>query len=192
MNRILLIGATGNIGRQVVTQLMPTQAQVRALVRNPEAAQLPRQIELMQGDLTRPDTLDACLAGIDTVFLVWTAPAAAVEGAWERIANHARRIVFLSAPLKTPHPFFQQPNPSRALAEEIERRIEASGLEWTFLRPGMFALDARHFWDHRSGPATSCAGHISPPLPPRSTSMISPRWQSARSVRMDMPEWNMS
>ena len=146
MNRILLIGATGNIGRQVVTQLTPTQAQVRAMVRNPDAAQLPRQLEVVQGDLTRPDTLDACLAGIDTVFLVWTAPAAAVEGALERIAKHAQRIVFLSAPLKTPHPFFQQPNPSRALAEEIERRIETSGLEWTFLRPGMFALDARHFW----------------------------------------------
>lgn len=48
--------------------------------------------------------------------------------------------------MKTPHPFFQQPNPSRTQAEDIERRIEASGLEWTFLRPGMFALNSRHFW----------------------------------------------
>ena len=67
-------------------------------------------------------------------------------GALERIAKHARRIVFLTAPLKTPHPFFQQPNPSRALAERIERLIETSGLEWTFLRAGMFAGNARHFW----------------------------------------------
>ena len=90
--------------------------------------------------------MDASLAGIDTVFLVWTAPAAAVGPAIDRIAKHASRIVFLSAPLKTPHPFFQQPNPSRVLAEEIERTIEHSGLEWTFLRPGMFALNPRHFW----------------------------------------------
>jgi uncharacterized protein YbjT (DUF2867 family) len=100
----------------------------------------------MRGDLTCPDTLDACLVGIDTVFLVWTAPAGAAAPALARIARHSRRIVFLSAPLKTPHPFFQQPNPSRVLAEEIERIIESSGLEWTFLRPGMFALNARHFW----------------------------------------------
>jgi uncharacterized protein YbjT (DUF2867 family) len=146
MNRILIIGGTGNIGREVVTQLTGTGAQVRALVRNPDAAHFPSQFEVMRGDLTVPETLDRCLAGIETVFLVWTAPAAAVAPAIERIAKHTRRIVFLSAPLKTPHPFFQQPNPSRVLAEEIERTIESSGLEWTFLRPGMFALNSRHFW----------------------------------------------
>jgi uncharacterized protein YbjT (DUF2867 family) len=146
MNRILIIGGTGNIGRQVVAQLTATGAPVRALVRNPHEAHLPPTVEVMRGDLTCAETLDACLAGIDTVFLVWTAPAVAVPAALSRIAKRARRIVFLSAPLKTPHPFFQQPNPSRALAEEIERTIEASGPEWTFLRPGMFALNARHFW----------------------------------------------
>ena len=41
---------------------------------------------------------------------------------------------------------FKQPNPSRALAEQIERVIETSGLQWTFLRPGMFALNAIGFW----------------------------------------------
>lgn len=146
MNRILIIGATGNIGRQVVAQLSPEYGPIRALARSPEAAQFPAHMEVMRGDLTIPDTLDACLAGIDTVFLIWTAPPSAFGPAFERIAKHARRIVYLSAPLKTPHPFFQQPNSSRRIAEEIERRIEESGLEWTFLRPGMFALNARHFW----------------------------------------------
>jgi uncharacterized protein YbjT (DUF2867 family) len=146
VTRILIIGGTGNIGRQVIAQLTAARAQVRALVRNPAGAHLPQQIEVFRGDLTCPDTLDACLAGIDTVFLVWTAPAAAVGAALARIAKHARRVVFLSAPLKTAHPFFQQPNSVRALAEDIERTIEASGVEWTYLRPGMFALNARHFW----------------------------------------------
>jgi uncharacterized protein YbjT (DUF2867 family) len=146
MNRILIIGGTGNIGGQVIAQLTEAGARVRALVRNPDRARLPSQVEVMRGDLTCPDTLDACLAGVETVFLVWTASAAAVGGALARIARHARRIVFLTAPLKTPHPFFQQPNPSRALAEEVERTIEASGLEWTYIRAGMFALNARHFW----------------------------------------------
>jgi uncharacterized protein YbjT (DUF2867 family) len=107
---------------------------------------LPPQIEVVRGDLTVPETLDPCLEDVDSVFLVWVAPPAAAPGALERIANHARRIVFLTSPLETPHPFFQQPNPARALAERIERLIETSGLEWTFLRAGMFAGNARHFW----------------------------------------------
>jgi uncharacterized protein YbjT (DUF2867 family) len=77
---------------------------------------------------------------------VWTAPPAAAAAALERIAKDARRIVFLSAPLKTAHPFFQQPNPLRALAAQIERLIETSGLQWTFLRPGMFAANGLRWW----------------------------------------------
>ena len=146
MNRILVIGGTGNVGRQVVCQLAATGARCRAMVRNPDAAGLPPEVEVVRGDLTVPETLDRCLQDIDVVFLVWVAPPAAAAGALERIARHARRIVFLTAPLKTPHPFFQQPNPSREVAERIERLIETSGVEWTFLRAGMFAGNARHFW----------------------------------------------
>jgi uncharacterized protein YbjT (DUF2867 family) len=146
MGRILIIGATGTVGREVVSQLTGLGVQVRALVRNPDAASLSLQVEIARGDLTVPDTLDGCLSGIDTVFLVWTAPRSAARPCLERIARHARRIVFLSAPLKTAHPFFQQPNPSRALAEQIEALIEASGLAWTFLRPGMFAANALRWW----------------------------------------------
>ena len=54
--------------------------------------------------------------------------------------------MFLTAPLKTPHPFFQQPNPLAALHAAIERLIAASGLQWTFLRPGMFAANALAWW----------------------------------------------
>ena len=80
------------------------------------------------------------------MFLVWVAPAETVAPALERIAKRARRIVFLSAPLKTAHPLFRQPNPSRTRAETVERLIETSGLQWTFLRPGMFATNALGWW----------------------------------------------
>src|SRR5829696_1527203 len=146
MNRILVIGGTGNVGRQVVCQLRGTGARFRVMARNPDAAGLPPQVEVVRGDLTVPETLDRCLEDVDIVFLVWVAPATAAPGALERIANHARRIVFLTAPLKTPHPFFQQPNPSRDIAARVEGLIESSGMEWTFLRAGMFAGNARHFW----------------------------------------------
>ena len=146
MNRILVIGATGTIGRQVVSQLVSTGAQVRAMSRNPDTAGLPLQVEVMRGDLTAPETVDTCLRGIDSVFLVWVAPSATDAAVVERIAKHARRIVFLSAPIKTAHPFFQQPNPMRDMTAQIERLIETSGLEWTFLRPGIFAANALHWW----------------------------------------------
>lgn len=143
---VLVIGATGNIGRELVAQLVQTGAPVRAMTRKPDRACMPTQVDVVGGDLTLPDTLKQCLTKVDSVFLVWTAPQFAAEAALELIAKHARRLVFLSAPLKTPHPFFQQPNPSRTLAMHLEQLIEASGLEWTILRPGMFALNARHFW----------------------------------------------
>jgi len=146
MNHILVIGGTGTVGRQVLRRLAATGAQVRALARNPGAARLPSQVEVVRGDLTLSETLDGCLDGIDAVFLVWTAPAAAAAPVLERIAKHARRIVFLSAPLKTAHPLFQQPNPLRAMFEQIEQLIETSGLQWTFLRPGMFAANALSWW----------------------------------------------
>ena len=146
MNHILIVGGTGTVGSQVLSLLAATGAQVRAMARNPPAVRLPRQAEVVRGDLTLPETLDSCLKGIDTVFLVWTAPAAAVGPAFGRIAKRVRRIVFLSAPIKTAHPLFQQPNPLRVMFEQIERLIETSGLQWTFLRPGMFAANSLSWW----------------------------------------------
>src|SRR4051794_39492978 len=127
MTRTLVIGATGNVGRDVVSQLLSTGAQVRAMARNPGAAGLPTKVEVIYGDLSVPESVDASLAGIDTVFLVWFAPPGFVAPVLERIANQARRIVFLSSPYKHPDPFFQasQPNASVALHVNIERLIEA-------------------------------------------------------------------
>jgi len=146
MNPILVIGATGMVGRQVVSQLIAAGSPVRAMARKPEAANLPPQVQVVRGDLTVPETLDACLDGADAVFLVWTAPPSAVAPALQRITPRARRIVYLSAPLKTPHPLFQQPNLLRPMFEQIERTIVASGVPWTFLRPGMFAPNALLWW----------------------------------------------
>ena len=146
MAPILVIGSTGHVGSQVVAQLSDQGVPVRALTRKPGVARLPAQVELVQGDLTSPETLEPALNEVDTLFLVWTAPPDTFPEILERIARRARRIIYLSAPLKTPHPFFQQPNATRVVAEQIERSIEASGLEWTFLRPGMFACNAPHWW----------------------------------------------
>ena len=145
---VLVIGATGRVGRQVVSQLPAAGVRIRALARDPQTAVLPPHVEVFQGDLTAPATLDASLDAIDAVFLVWTAPPATVAAALDRILSRVPRIVFLSSPYKTAHPLFQggQPNPIRDLHSEIERLIEASGRQWTFLRPGMFASNALFWW----------------------------------------------
>ena len=146
MKRILVTGATGNVGRELVAQLRAADRAVRALTRNPQSANLPGDVEVVAGDLSAPGTLDACLDGIDDVFLVWVAPFAAGGAAIDRIASRAKRIVLLSSPHRTNHPFFQQPNGLRAVHAGLERLIEASGLRWTVLRPGVFALNCIHWW----------------------------------------------
>ena len=123
-----------------------TGCRIRALSRFPQSANLPHDIEVVQGDLSVPDTLDHCLEGVDSVFLVWVAPFVSAAAVIERIASHAERIVLLSSPHRTPHPFFQQPNALRSVHAGIEQLIETSGVRWTFLRPGAFAINCRNWW----------------------------------------------
>jgi uncharacterized protein YbjT (DUF2867 family) len=146
MKRVLVTGATGHIGSEVVSQLRGTGCRIRAMSRNPRSANLPADVEIVRGDLSAPDTFDACLNGIDSVFLVWMAPLAAAAPAILRIAAHARQIVLLTSPHRTPHPFFQQPNGLRVIHAGVEQLIEVSGLRWTFLRPGPFAINCRNWW----------------------------------------------
>jgi uncharacterized protein YbjT (DUF2867 family) len=144
---VLVTGATGRVGRVVIDLLVDAGVPVRALTHRSEAsATLPANVETVTGDLTVPGSLDDALRGVDTVFLVWTAPPETAPAVVERIAVHARRVVFLSAPHATPHPFFQQPNPMAVLYADIERGIVEAGLEWTFIRPGMFASNALFWW----------------------------------------------
>ncbi|NBE85145.1 NmrA family NAD(P)-binding protein [Micromonospora sp. NEAU-HG-1] len=144
---MLVTGATGRIGRAVVDLLTDAGVPVRALVRRSEsAATLPNNVEIVTGDLTVPESLDAALHAISTVFLVWTAPPQTAAAVVDRLAAHTQRVVYLSAPHRTPHPFFQQPNPMAALHAEIERLIAATGLDSTIIRPGMFASNALFWW----------------------------------------------
>ncbi|WP_038527272.1 NAD(P)H-binding protein [Streptomyces noursei] len=142
MSGTLVIGATGNVGRQVVVRLVTTGAAVRALAREPASAGLPEGAEVVDGDLTRPDTLEGALAGSDTVFLIW--PFLTTEYApavLEATARHAHRIVYLSSS-GVNDDAERQTDPINQLHADMERLIEASGLEWTFLRSNTLASNA--------------------------------------------------
>ena len=84
--RILVTGATGQVGREVVAQLSAAGRPVRALTRNPNTAGLPAAVEVVGGDLSAPETLDRALDDVAAVFLVWVAPGA------RRPCDRAHRI----------------------------------------------------------------------------------------------------
>jgi uncharacterized protein YbjT (DUF2867 family) len=146
MNPVLVTGATGRVGRLVVKELLAAGVPVRALTRRPSAAELPAAVEVFAGDLGAPESLDPALRSVGAVFLLWTAPPATTGAVVERLAAHTRRVVFLSSPHQTPHPFFQQPNPMAALHAGIERAIAGAGLDSTMIRPGMFASNVTFWW----------------------------------------------
>jgi uncharacterized protein YbjT (DUF2867 family) len=130
----------------VVGELLRSGASVRALARSPAKADLPAEVEIVGGDLTAPESLDAALAGAGAVFLLWTAPPDTAAAVIDRIGARASRVVLLSSPHNVPHPFFQQPNRMAVFHAELDRRIAGSGIPFTILRPGMFAANTRDWW----------------------------------------------
>ncbi|MFE9277693.1 SDR family oxidoreductase [Paenibacillus glucanolyticus] len=69
---ILVTGATGNVGRHVVEELLKAGHKVRALSRYPASAKLPAAVEVVGGDLSNPDTLVPALEGVSGLHLITT------------------------------------------------------------------------------------------------------------------------
>ena len=92
---ILVTGATGNVGAEVVDALVRAGEPVRALVRDAAKAQLPSGVEPVEGDLDRPESLSAALADVRAVFLL---PGYRdMPGVLRAIRDaHAERVVLLS------------------------------------------------------------------------------------------------
>jgi uncharacterized protein YbjT (DUF2867 family) len=136
---ILVTGATGKVGGSALSQLLDQGVEVRALVRDPHRATLPDGVDAVRGDLSDPASLGPALDGVDSVFLVWPTIAAdhAAPAIIAAIADHARHVVYLSANGVT------QQSTDGILGSHamLERLIENSGLEWTFLRPTGFAAN---------------------------------------------------
>ena len=138
MTRILVTGATGNVGRSVTSLLADQRSvHVRALVRDAAAAaaSLPRTAEIAVGDFTDPDSLDAALDGVDAVYLACGNVVGQVDHECAVIDRAAaagvRRLVKLSArgaEIGSPVAFWHW----HAL---IEAHLAASGIPSVVLQP---------------------------------------------------------
>lgn len=135
---ILVTGATGRVGRQVVNQLVNRGADVRVLVRDPSKADFPPAVTVVQGDMLDLDSLRKALAGVRTLFLLNA--VAADEFTQALIAlNVAResgveRVVYLS--VIHAERFVNVPH--FAVKSGAERMIEEMGFSATILRPAYF------------------------------------------------------
>ncbi|MHC2301859.1 SDR family oxidoreductase [Rhizobium mongolense] len=135
---ILVTGATGNVGRQVVEHLVKRGADVRALVRDPSKAKFPQDVRVVQGDFLDIDSLRNAMSGVSTLFLLNAVVSDEFTQALIAL-NIARsagieRIVYLSvihADLYVNVPHF-------AGKFGVERMIEQMDFKATILRPAYF------------------------------------------------------
>jgi uncharacterized protein YbjT (DUF2867 family) len=133
--KVLVTGATGFVGRNVVDQLIQAGANVRALTRNLATARLPAGVEVVKGDLTEPASLAPALEGIDRMYLFPIDETVYEVIALARQAG-VRRIVDLSAASVT----------AGIYSNPVERAVEESGLEWTHVRPCGFMANMLQIW----------------------------------------------
>ena len=143
---ILVVGATGKVGREVVRQLSASDAPVRALVRDPARAshiRLPG-VDIAVGDLSRPDSLDAALSGVDRVFLASPAHPDQVELQGNLVQASKRRGVNRIVKVSVAG----GPDAATQIGRwhwTTEKQIEASGLGFTMLRPSLFMQQTLRF-----------------------------------------------
>ncbi len=128
---ILVTGATGNVGRPLVEQLLAAGHRVRALTRNPQKANLPADAEVVAGDLADTASLAEAFAGVTAAHLITFAGYSPLANGADIVAAAekagVRKVTVLKGDMsKSP----------------LEEAIEASGLEWTFMSPVEFMSNA--------------------------------------------------
>jgi uncharacterized protein YbjT (DUF2867 family) len=138
---ILVTGATGLNGCELVRRLSAKGIPSRALVRNPAKAQplasLPH-VEVVEGDMARPDSLTAALRGVEHAMLISSSDptmldvqSSFIDAARKAGVTHVVKLSGIIPELDSPFRFAR-------MHAEIEKRLEASGMAYTHLRAGEF------------------------------------------------------
>lgn len=143
---ILITGATGNIGGEVIQHLLAKNTPIRGLVRDlKKATKLAEQgMELAKGDFSQPETLDSVLQEIEKAFLVTSNLPNQVElecnfidAAKQAGVQHVVKLSVMGAG-KLPSTF-------QKWHRQIEEHLEQSGMAWTHLRPNMLMQNIGYF-----------------------------------------------
>jgi uncharacterized protein YbjT (DUF2867 family) len=159
--RILITGATGTVGRNVLEQLkiLDPAVELRALTRDPDAA-LPEGVELAVGDLAAPETLAEAFKDVDAVHFINFAgdqyaplPEAGAVVALAEAAG-VRRATVLGG---------------RAEGD-LEQALAASRIATTFLHPVEFMSNTLMWW----AAAVKAEGAIREPFGDRVSAMVHP------------------
>jgi uncharacterized protein YbjT (DUF2867 family) len=148
---VLVVGATGSIGRLVVEESIREGYPTRALVRDPDKARrLPAEADIVVGDVTRSDTLPAAVAGIDAVVFTLGSDGAGKIGAqtvdYGGVRNvlialgaqPARIALMTSIGVTNRTGAYNRSTEAHDWKRRSERLVRVSGLLYTIVRPGWF------------------------------------------------------
>jgi uncharacterized protein YbjT (DUF2867 family) len=137
---ILVTGATGNVGSEVVAALAREGLPARAVVRDRTAAlaRMPAGVEVAQGDLELPESLTPALRDADSVFLL---------GGWSDMPGLLRRVADAGVGhvvLLTSRCVIggQSTNAITRMWLDAEAAVRDSGVRWTFLHPSAYQSNA--------------------------------------------------
>jgi uncharacterized protein YbjT (DUF2867 family) len=144
---IVVTGATGTVGRPVVEQLLQRGQQVRAVTRRAGPENLPPGVDVVECDLSVPQTAAFALRDASALFVHPRAVAAAAPALMQLAAEHGvRKVVALSA-INVDDDLAHQP--SRVFGDrnkEVEDAVARSGLPCARVRAGSFAINISLVW----------------------------------------------
>jgi uncharacterized protein YbjT (DUF2867 family) len=147
---VLVVGATGSIGRLVVDEAIQQGHAVRALVRTAgKRRQLPREAQVIVGDVTQPDTLPAAVDGVDAIVFTLgsndgqvgaeNVDYGGVRNVLRALGSQKARISLMTAIGVTNRTgAYNRATEAHDWKRRSERLVRASGLPYTIVRPGWF------------------------------------------------------
>lgn len=153
--KVLVVGATGSIGRLVLEEAAREGHDVRALVRDPgKSSRLPAGVEVVVGDVTRPETLPRAVEGADAVVLTLGSDGRGKAGAETVDYGGVRNILRELAPADVRIALmtsigvtdrtgaYNRSTEAHDWKRRSERLVRASRLSYTIVRPGWFDYNA--------------------------------------------------
>lgn len=144
---ILVTGATGSNGTEIMKRLASRNVQVRAMVRdqNRSSEIAVPNVEVVEGNFDRPETLLSALVGVERAFLLTNSSERAeaqqiafIDAARQSDVEHIVKLSQFGADASSPGRFLRY-------HAEVEAALQASGIAYTFLRPNLFMQGLLNF-----------------------------------------------